>query len=273
MFADNSALEGGGIRFCFFIGALPEPTIARNTLVDNDALTLGGGIAIYDADPVIENCTLDGNDAGTSGGGLHAAQCSTAPLVTNTIVSNSTSGGGVALDSAVLTTSFCNVWSNEGGDYVGCTPGPTDISEDPLYCSIVSRDLTLRDDSPCLPGNNPWNELIGAHEAGGCGTSVDGTVSEGGLFQLSAPFPNPAAGPVALGYEISEAGVVVELTVLTVAGRVVRRLEVTPGEPGTHEVVWDARDAHGRPVAAGAYVVRGRAAGHTSYRGVVILGD
>ena len=271
VFAGNTAWEGAGIRLCFFAGVLAEPTVQRNTILDNEAGFAGGGIAIYDADPVIVNCTLDGNSAGTIGGGLYAAQCGVAPALLNSIVTNSASGGGVALEDAVLTTAMCDVWGNTGGDYVNCAPGPSDMSADPLFCDPANRDLSLRDDSPCLPENNPWSALIGAHGAGGCGTSVSGEYLAGFSFRLSPPFPNPASGPVELSYELQGPGAPVELTIFSVDGRVIRRLDAAPGAAGEHRLTWDAADERGRPVASGVYLVRGRAAGRSSYRGLVIL--
>jgi hypothetical protein len=145
------------------------------------------------------------------------------------------------------------------------------MSADALYCDQVERDLTLRDDSPCLPENNPWNAHIGAHGAGGCGTSAGEAQQTASAFRLAAPIPNPAAGPVELRYELSEPGADVELTILTVDGRVVRKLHAAPGDAGSHSLVWDGRDGGGRPVASGVYLIRGRAAGSSSYRGLVIL--
>ncbi len=271
VFAGNTAWEGAGIRFCFFAGVLAEPTVRRNTILDNEAGFAGGGIAIYDADPIIANCTLDGNSAGTIGGGFYAAQCEVAPALLNSIITNSASGGGVALEEAALTTSMCDVWGNIGGDYINCGPSPSDMSVDPFFCDPVNRDLSLRDDSPCLPENNPWGALIGAHEAGGCGTSVSGEHLAGFSFRLNPPFPNPASGPVELSYELQDPGAVVELTVLSVSGRVIRRLDAAPGAAGEHRLTWDATDERGGPVASGVYLVRGRAAGRSSYRGLVIL--
>ena len=271
VFAGNTAWEGAGIRFCFFAGVIAEPTVRRNTILDNEAGFAGGGIAIYDADPIIANCTLDGNSAGTIGGGFYAAQCEVAPALLNSIITNSASGGGVALEEAALTTSMCDVWGNIGGDYINCGPSPSDMSVDPFFCDPVNRDLSLRDDSPCLPENNPWGALIGAHEAGGCGTSVSGEHLAGFSFRLNPPFPNPASGPVELSYELQDPGAVVELTVLSVSGRVIRRLDAAPGAAGEHRLTWDATDERGGPVASGVYLVRGRAAGRSSYRGLVIL--
>lgn len=271
VFAGNTAWEGAGMRLCFFWGVFAEPVVRRNTILDNEAIGAGGGIAIYAADPVIINCTLDGNSAGSTGGGVYAAQCEEAPVMSNTIVANSGSGGGVTLVDAAFTTAFCDVWNNTGGNYINCGPAPTDMSADPLYCSAATRDVTLRDDSPCLPENNAWGALIGAHGAGGCGTSVDGGLEPGVSFRLAPPFPNPARGSVEFCYELAGSGGPVELTVMTVDGRVVRRLEAAGGGTGEHRVVWDTTDTDGRPAANGVYLVKGLASGHTSYRAVVVL--
>jgi hypothetical protein len=269
----NTANEGGGIRFCFFTGGIDEPTIRRNAIFDNTALTKGGGISAWDADPVIENCTVDGNEAAEIGGGVHVSDDAVPPQEATllcSIVTNSTSGGGVANEGAAITMAYNDVWNNTGGDYVNCAPGSLALSTDPLFCDPVNRNLTLRDDSPCLPAGNPWSVLIGAYGAGDCGTSV-GDEPLAGSFRLEPPFPSPARGPVTLAYHTDSPGTPVELTVLTVGGRVVRRLRDVPGGPGSHQLAWDGLDADGRPVASGAYVVKGAAAGRTDYRGIVIL--
>lgn len=273
VFFGNSALEGGAIRFCFFYGGLPEPTVRWNAVFDNDALTKGGGVSVWDADPVIENCTFDGNGAGEIGGGVYVGGDETPPkecTLLTSIVSNSTNGGGVACGSALLTTSRCDVWGNVGGDYINCEPGVQDMSLDPLFCDPVNRNLTLRDDSPCLPAGNPWGVLIGAYGAGDCGTSVEGEHA-GGTFRLEPPFPNPSRGPVGLGYAIDVPGAPVELVILTVGGRVVRKFRDVPERAGAHRLTWDGVDGAGHPVASGVYVVRGTAGAQTDYRGVVIL--
>ena len=276
VFAGNTASEGGGVRFCFFYGPIAEPPVRRNAFFDNEALGKygkGGGIAIYDADPVITNCTLDGNSAGSIGGGVYATHCTNAPVLANSIVTNSGSGGGIAVESALLTTSLCNVWGNAGGDYVNCAPAPDDMSANPLFCGPVGRDLTLRDDSPCLPENNEWGALIGAYGAGGCGTSVDGALPAERSFALHPPFPNPTRGPVTLSYEILAPAASVEILILNVGGRVVRRLEAAPRTSGEHRLTWDGTDEDGRQVASGVYLIRGRAAGQSGYRGLVVVGS
>ena len=273
VFFGNTANEGGGIRFCFFAGVIAEPTIRRNAVFDNTAIAKGGGLSAWDADPVIENCTFDGNSAGVIGGGVHVSDDAIPPQqpsLLNSVVTNSTSGGGVANEGAALTMAYNDVWNNAGGDYVNCSPGSLALSIDPFFCDRLDRDLTLRDDSPCLPSGNPWGALFGAYGAGDCGTSVGGDALAGS-FRLEPPFPSPSRGAVVLAYHAPAPGTEVALTVLTVGGRVVRELVDFAHRAGSREVVWDGKDAVGRPVASGVYVIKGAAGGETDYRGVVIL--
>jgi hypothetical protein len=272
VFFGNTADEGGGIRFCFFTGAIAEPTIRRNAIFDNTALTKGGGISAWDADPVIENCTVDGNEAGVIGGGVHVSDDAVPPqeaTLLNSIVTNSVSGGGVANEGAAITMAYDDVWNNAGGDYINCAPGSLALSTDPLFCDPGGQDFTLRNDSPCLPGGNPWGVLIGAYGLGDCGTSVGHPLVSS--FRLDPPFPSPARGPVSLGYHTSVAGSPVEVTILTVGGRVVRSLRDLPGEAGAHRFTWDGNDEAGRPVASGVYVVRAVSGARADHRGIVIL--
>ena len=50
-----------------------------------------------------------------------------------------------------------------------CGPYNDNLFEDPLFCDVFAPDLTLCQTSPCLPENNVFGVLIGAHEQG-CGT-------------------------------------------------------------------------------------------------------
>ena len=168
-------------------------------------------------------------------------------------------------------TSLCDVWGNVDGNYVNCAPAPNDISQDPLYCDALDRDLTLRDDSPCLPENNAWNALIGAYGAGGCGTSVAGGEGVGRSFRLHPPFPSPSSGPVVLSYSLDDPVATVDLDVLSIGGRLVKRFLRLPGTAGAHELTWDGTNEEGLSVASGVYVVRGSTGGRPKYRGVVIL--
>jgi len=67
--------------------------------------------------------------------------------------------------------------------------------------------------------------------------------------------PNPTRGTAVVGFFLP-AQAEVALSVYDVRGRLVRELARGPFGPGEHEVVWDGRDARGRPAAAGVYLCR-----------------
>jgi hypothetical protein len=74
---------------------------------------------------------------------------------------------------------------------------------------------------------------------------------------LSSPWPNPARGSLSVRLALPFAGAV-EVEALDVTGRRVRTLAAGELPAGSTTCTWDLRDAHGRPVPAGLYVVRAR---------------
>ena len=83
-------------------------------------------------------------------------------------------------------------------------------------------------------------------------------------------YPNPFNPETVIGYVLGERKAV-ELAVYDVLGRRVRVLVRGEQGAGRYEVVWDGRDAGGRPVASGAYVVRLEAGGFTAIRKMLLL--
>ena len=71
-------------------------------------------------------------------------------------------------------------------------------------------------------------------------------------------------------FELSRAASVT-LAVYDPAGREVRSLAHATLEAGSHQVVWDGRDANGRNVSAGIYYVRLRSGGRSAIRSVTLL--
>jgi hypothetical protein len=80
-------------------------------------------------------------------------------------------------------------------------------------------------------------------------------VADLSALTVGAPRPNPfrldLAVPVRLARETP-----VSAAVYSPAGRLVRLLAAGPMAPGAHDLVWDGRDAQGRRVAAGTYLIR-----------------
>ncbi|MEW6752934.1 MAG: FlgD immunoglobulin-like domain containing protein [Candidatus Latescibacterota bacterium] len=92
------------------------------------------------------------------------------------------------------------------------------------------------------------------------GTALPTAVREAGggaprRFGLEPNQPNPFNGTTTITYGVAQAGPV-RLAVFDLAGQQVRELVGTAQQAGRHQAVWDGRDARGREVATGVYLVR-----------------
>jgi len=90
---------------------------------------------------------------------------------------------------------------------------------------------------------------------------------------LAPPAPNPARGPtrLSLGIGSREQGAQVSVCVHDLAGRLVRVVHEGALEPGVHELVWDLRDAGGRAVPSGLYLVRAEAGAFRAVRRLIVV--
>ena len=88
-------------------------------------------------------------------------------------------------------------------------------------------------------------------------------------LRLSRATPNPFRGATTLAWALPQAADV-SLAIYDVGGRLVRELQSGRFEAGQHEAVWNGLDAHGRPAAAGVYLVR-LSAGRQSATGRIAL--
>jgi hypothetical protein len=87
---------------------------------------------------------------------------------------------------------------------------------------------------------------------------------------LEQNWPNPFGSSTRLGFSIPQAEHV-RLTILDVAGRIVRVLVDEEMSAGRHEVAWDGRDDGNRPLANGLYLYKLDAAGENVQRRMTIL--
>lgn len=88
---------------------------------------------------------------------------------------------------------------------------------------------------------------------------------------LSAPWPQPARGPVRMALALAEAGEA-RLEVFDALGRLVRVLAEGRHAAGTQETRWDLRDARGTAVSPGVYLIRARTQGGEARQRVVVAG-
>jgi hypothetical protein len=82
--------------------------------------------------------------------------------------------------------------------------------------------------------------------------------------------PNPFSGRTAFAYELATTGLV-RLAVHDASGRVVRVLRTGTQAAGRYSAAWDGRDADGRDVANGVYLVRLDAPGCCKVRTTVVM--
>ena len=74
-------------------------------------------------------------------------------------------------------------------------------------------------------------------------------------LELSAPRPNPSRAGIAFEALVPRGGAVA-LSIVDARGRIVRVLERGALTAGRHPYAWDRKDASGRTMSAGVYVVR-----------------
>ena len=171
---DNTAGKGGGI-YCWSYSAA---TVVDCVVARNKAITSGGGLCLeYNSSPgAVDGCTIVANDSPVGAGITFG---STGNLqVTNTIIAFNGPGEGASCTESspswMPEVTRCCVFGNAGGDSL-CGEHFNNFYTDPLFCDIGAGDLTLCSTSPCLPGYNPWRELVGAlgQGCGKCSSPVE----------------------------------------------------------------------------------------------------
>lgn len=107
--------------------------------------------------------------------------------------------------------------------------------------------------------------------------SVSGTVgvdgpAPGDRLTLEPPRPNPFFRETALSFVVPAGSAEgIELAILDVTGRHVRRLHVADARPGRHEVGWDGLGDDGSAAPAGVYFFGGSISGRPVRIPVVLL--
>ncbi|MFH2051692.1 MAG: FlgD immunoglobulin-like domain containing protein [bacterium] len=91
-------------------------------------------------------------------------------------------------------------------------------------------------------------------------------------FDLAlAGHPNPFNSLVTLTFAVPYEGAEILVDVFDTRGRAVRTLRTGPAPAGAGTVIWDARDAGGRPVPSGLYLCRIRCDGREQVRGLSLV--
>lgn len=266
-FYDNAAGEGMLHSRYGFLHAV-ECTFARNVGSSVMALVWDGS---YDIPTRIERCTLAENQ-GASEITLvreYGSDTSIDLLLDHSILAFREGGYAVACigEDIVTAASCCDIFGNEGGDWVDCIAEHYgingNISLDPRFCGGTDG-YRLQEDSPGAPGAT-CAERMGAWPVG-CPSDVPPASDVGGA-PLLVLRPSPSLGRVC--FQGSVAGEALTIEIFDTAGRGVRVLH---GNGGVEQrtLTWDGRRADGSAAPAGAYLYRARSITREQ-RGHIIL--
>jgi len=256
--------------------------IACNTVVDSP-------LDIYDASGLLyfgltaEANTIVGNWGSQDDAGLLVVGISCTPPCTNMIFANNIAfnigpGAQCIMDFGQSAEFACNnIYGNSGPPLVGdCSTAigqDGNISVDPEFgtgtCPYQSGHWCLGPDSPLLPENSPPGcGLIGA--LGECSQIGIADAPPPSSLRGGPAVPNPFTERTTISFYLAQESAV-EIAIVDVLGRQIRRLEPGHMGIGDHAAQWDGRTEDGVRAASGAYVAVIRAGGSEVTQTLLLL--
>ncbi len=250
LFRGNTAPVSGG---AVFLGGVEA--VLRDCVFQDNVSLRGGAVRCHYSTPELIGCTFAGNRATVSGGALYLGTSSGAVL-DRCLVAFSAQGASIgAVAGAQVSLTCCDLFGNTGGDWVAFIADQLgqngNLSVDPLFCDLGAGDLQLDAASACAAANNPPCGQIGALSVGCQLVGVPDVVPAVTVVMAPA-VPNPFNPATTIRFALAQPGFT-RVTVVDVAGRLVRTLSSGPLPSGDHRIAWDGRDDAGRPAAAGVY--------------------
>ena len=295
--------DGGGI----FLDNCIDARISHNIIMGNQVnsgygFSHGGGICVRGGSVIIERNVICGNNTDpmfSDGGGIYIAEPGEYEIINNTIAYNIGAGikitdgstvsslinniivhnnlaGGIAIEIAgsLANADYNDVWDNNPLNYSGCSAGPHDLSDDPLFTAGPLHFYYLSSNSPCIDAGDPSSPLdpdstiadLGA-EYYDQGVEVESVPVTGRPSSpiLYPPCPNPFNNQSVISFSLERAGEV-SMRVFDVTGRKVASLVNGHLSLGHHGVVWEASE-----MASGVYFVRLEAGGFVQTRKVLLV--
>lgn len=271
-FTGNAAARGGAVA----TAGLSDPTFLYCTFAENDADLEGAAIDCAGRSMTIEHTTIADNALAAAGSTLTLA----APLpvtVRNTIIAFSQGAAAVACSGGLVALFCCDLYGNEGGDWIGCIAGQMEIqgnvSIDPMFCREANpaEPYTLVLDSPCSEMENPQCGRIGAWGLG-CGLPEAAAPAEAARGAGLGPVqPNPFRQGTAIEYCLPADTDPSSLSagIFDAAGHAIRALVPEARDAGRGVLRWDGRDAGGARMPAGIYFCRLKAGSVISTRAIL----
>jgi len=185
-FCSNQADRGGAIC-CYQHEA--SALIRHSVFVGNSAMHYGGAVYVGNMYGYVGHCTFHANHAAV-GSGVYTC---TSPMgypsgdVRKCIIAYGTGGCGYfqpSFDPTEHGLQCTNIYGNEGGDYPDSLATKLGVDGNfsvcPAFCdaAVEPYDLSLCDQSPCLPGKHPHGYDCGLIGALGEGCICDPTRTE-----------------------------------------------------------------------------------------------
>jgi hypothetical protein len=263
---------GGGLYMTATDVALTDCLLTGNTTTGYYGQ--GGGVyCAFNPGPTFENCTFaeNGCGAGGMGGGL-VADWYVTPVLNSCIIAFSTAGAGMSCtNDALPSSSCCDIFGNAGGDLFCGKQLGGNFSANPLFCDLPTALWDLGENSPCAAGNHPYGQcggLIGARPVG-CGFIG---VPDGPPLSVAVVTntPNPFNPRTRIFFVLPEDGSA-SLRIHDLRGRTLRTWDFSGLSAGSHEVIWDGRDADGRSAASGVYICELSCQGRLATRRMALL--
>ncbi len=270
-FVDNTAIDGGGL------GGLDSASVTfENCLIANNTCDFRGGGASILSGCVFSliNCTISNNHAGT-GAGLAAWDSDY--IINSCIISFCDTGASVyAYGQSDITARYCDVFGNEGGDWVGPLAGQQgqngNLAANPLFADTAAGNFHLTQGSPCIDTGDPASPLDpdGSRADMGAfyfhhGVAVNDDAPTPGEISLGQNYPNPFNGRTVIEFSLA-ASSDVSIEIYDLLGRAIQRLELGALPPGRHEAFWDAGDYR-----SGVYFYRLHADGYDETKRMILL--
>jgi hypothetical protein len=256
LFADNVGVRGGAIYAVLGELDLENCTFAGNSAADGGAVYIEAAYRV-----AVTGCTFAANAAARGSALALLATDHEPTTMTRTLIAFGADGEGFYWDGAgELNLTHSDIYGNAGGDWVGALAPQFgqggNVGLDPLFCDLAGGDFTLREDSPCLPENNDSGVLIGAHGLG-CGLPTatrDRAAATPAVTRLGN-WPNPCNPRTTISFHVAVAARI-RVDIYDLNGRRVAALADRFFGAGVQSVPWDGRDAAGRALGSGTYIVR-----------------
>jgi hypothetical protein len=225
----------------------------------------GGGIGIWDSNPMISK-NLVYNNTATRGGGIFIGHDSSqAQIINNTIYGNdATTGGGIYLNSSLSDIRNTIIWGNTAnlspGIYQAASVNNTvnysdvqegwtgtgieNINEDPLFFDAESGDFHLTENSPCIDAGDPSFP-----------PDPDGSICDMGVFYYDSLwteiqdtrvdihsticYPNPFINTTTIQFDLEKPGNV-SITIFNHIGQQIDKIFNGELITGNQQFIWNA---------------------------------